>query len=75
MIRKILRTGTKWSLKELILNLEEQLMYAEDDVAYYKAILGGNWPGARRYLATSLITCLTNEITQTKEKLDEFLAP
>lgn len=38
-------------------DMYERMCYAEQDVSYYKAILAGTWPNAKRLLTRALYKC------------------
>lgn len=40
-------------------DMYERMCYAEQDVSYYKAVLVGTWPNAKKLLTRALYKCRT----------------
>ena len=42
-------------------DMYERMCYAEQDVSYYKAVLAGTWPNAKKLLTRALYRCRTED--------------
>lgn len=47
--------------KSFFENMYERMCYAEQDVSYYKAVLAGTWPNAKKLLTRALYKCRTED--------------
>jgi hypothetical protein len=50
-IRQTIRDGDVEALRKLVKELQSDLMHAEEDAAYYKSIVYGDWPSADEIIA------------------------
>ena len=48
-------------LKVFFEDMYERMCYAEQDVSYYKAVLAGTWPNAKKLLTRALYKCRTED--------------
>ena len=56
-IKEIIDSKDTTKLIELVKELRNRVLHAEDDVCYYKSILDGSWVNAREILEIALAKC------------------
>lgn len=57
LVQAIKMNGSPEELRALIDELEEHLLYADADNEYYRAIMDGSWPSARKIAQRIIERC------------------